>query len=317
MVSQVLTFARGVEGRTIDVQVVHIVRDLVRIIGDTFPKNIRVETLVQQDLWGVKGDPTQIHQVLLNLCVNSRDAMPDGGCITITAENLMIDSQYAGMNIDAIAGPYLKIEVEDSGHGIPKEIIDKLFDPFFTTKDIGKGTGLGLSTSLAIVKSHGGFIHAYSDFGMGAKFRIYLPAEAVASSDPTEISAAILPRGNGETVLVVDDEASIRQITRQTLEAFGYKVLLACDGSEAISVYVSHQHEIALVLTDMMMPVMDGPATVQVLRRLNPGLKIIGASGISSNGKVAKAASAGLNNFLPKPYTAETLLRAIHALLEE
>ena len=209
----------------------------------------------------------------------------------------------------------MKLEVEDSGHGIAPEIIDKLFDPFFTTKEVGQGTGLGLSTSLAIVKSHGGFIRAYSDPGLGARFRIYLPAITASNPAATDLSETSLPRGNGQTVLVVDDEASIRQITRQTLEAFGYKVLLACDGSEAISMYVEHQNDIAVVLTDMMMPVMDGPSTVLVLRRLNPQLRIIGASGINANGKVAKAANAGLNHFLPKPYTAETLLKSIHAIL--
>ncbi len=315
MVSQVLTFARGVEGRTVDVQVALVIRDLVRIVEETFPKNIRLETRVEPGLWSVKGDPTQIHQVLLNLCVNSRDAMPDGGLITVKVENLMIDEHYAGMNIEASPGPYLKIEVEDTGHGIPAGIMEKLFDPFFTTKEVGKGTGLGLSTSLAIIRSHGGFISTYSDPGMGARFRIYLPGETYLGTDAALLSESILPRGNGETVLVVDDEASIRQITRQTLEAFGYKVLLAADGSEAVSVYVSHQDIISVVLTDMMMPVMDGPATIQVLRRLNPALKIIGASGIGANGNVAKAASAGLNQFLPKPYTAETLLKAIHAIL--
>ncbi|MEO5714786.1 MAG: PAS domain S-box protein, partial [Luteolibacter sp.] len=317
MVSQVLTFARGVEGRSVDVQVAHVVRDLVRIIGETFPKNIQLETLVESGLWSVKGDPTQIHQVLLNLCVNSRDAMPEGGRITIRAENLVIDEHYAGMNIEASPGPYLKIEVEDTGHGISAGIMDKLFDPFFTTKEVGKGTGLGLSTSLAIIRSHGGFIRAYSDPGTGARFRIYLPGETDAGHDGALLSETNLPRGRGETVLVVDDEASIRQITKQTLEAFGYKVLLAADGSEAVSVYVTHQDRIAVVLTDMMMPVMDGPATIQVLRRRNPSLKIIGASGISANGKVAKAASAGLNHFLPKPYTAETLLKAIQDILAE
>jgi len=317
MVGQVLTFARGVEGRSVDVRVAHVVRDLVRIIEETFPKNIGLETQIEPGLWAVKGDPTQIHQVLLNLCVNSRDAMPDGGLITVKAENLMIDEHYAGMNIEASPGPYLKIEVEDTGHGIPWDIMDKLFDPFFTTKEVGKGTGLGLSTSLAIIRSHGGFIRAYSDPGMGARFRIYLPGETDAGSDSSLLSETNLPRGNGETVLVVDDEASIRQISKQTLEAFGYKVLLAADGSEAVSVYVTHQDRIAVVLTDMMMPVMDGPATIQVLLRLNPSLKIIGASGITANGKVAKAAVAGLHHFLPKPYTAETLLKAIHAILLE
>ncbi|MEO7100951.1 MAG: PAS domain S-box protein [Luteolibacter sp.] len=315
MVSQVLTFARGVEGRSVDVRLSEVVMDLVRLIGETFPKDIHVETRLAPDLWFVRGDATQIHQVLLNLCVNSRDAMPDGGRITITAKNLMIDEQYAGMNIEASVGPYLKIEVADTGHGITREVMDRLFDPFFTTKEVGKGTGLGLSTSLAIIKGHGGFIRAYSEPGMGARFRIYLPGETKMNCLASAQIEPAIPRGRGETILVVDDEASIRQITKQTLEAFGYQVLLASDGSEAVSLYTTHRDGIAMVLTDMMMPVMDGPATIQAMRRINPSLKIIGASGVSANGKVAKAMNAGLNNFLPKPYTAEILLQAIHAIL--
>ncbi len=318
MVSQVLSFARGVEGREMEVPISSIVRDLVRIVSETFQKNIEIEADIDPALWFVKGDPTQIHQVLLNLCVNARDAMPEGGHILLKAQNLIIDEHYAGMNIEAVPGPYIKIEVEDSGHGIPTENIDKLFDPFFTTKEVGKGTGLGLSTSLAIVKSHGGFIRAYSDPGMGARFRVYLPALTdVIPVEHEEPSKTELPRGQGETVLVVDDEASIRQITSQTLEAFGYQVLLAADGSEAISVYVKHQDRIDVVLTDMMMPIMDGPATIQVLRRLNPALRIIAASGISANGKVAKATNSGIRDFLPKPYTAETLLKAIRRALTD
>ena len=312
MVSQVLSFARGVEGHREELRFEPIAKDLARIVRETFPKNIDLGVILQPDLRRISADATQLHQVLLNLCVNARDAMPDGGHIIIKAENQMIDDRFAAMTLNAKPGPYLRIEIEDTGHGIPAEIIDKLFDPFFTTKEIGKGTGLGLSTSLAIVKSHGGFILVDSEPGGGARFGVYLPAigESVAASHETD--AEDCPRGNGETILVVDDESSIRQITRRTLEAFGYRVLLASDGSEAISTYVRNQHEIALVLTDMMMPVMDGPATIHVLRRLNPGLRIIGASGINANGEAPGAGGAGMNRFLPKPFTTGSLLAAIH-----
>ena len=317
MISQVLSFARGMEGRRVEVQMRHIVRDLMKIAVETFPKNITVDQRLSPDLWTIEADPTQVHQVLLNLCVNARDAMPGGGQIIITAENMTIDEHYAAMNIEARVGPHVRIEVEDSGTGIPKDIIDKIFDPFFTTKEVGKGTGLGLSTTLAIVKSHGGFIRVYSDAGMGSKFRVYLPAQSMTSEVSSTRFEVDLPRGDGETVLVVDDEASVRHITRQTLEAFGYRVLLASDGSEAVSLYVQHQAEIAVVLTDMMMPVMDGPATIRVLLRLNKQVRIIAASGITANGKVAQSVDAGVKRFLPKPYTAETLLKAIRQALTE
>lgn len=219
------------------------------------------------------------------------------------------------MNIEAREGPYLFIEVEDNGVGIPRNIIDKIFDPFFTTKEVGKGTGLGLATSLAIVKSHGGFIRAYSDPGIGTRMRIYIPAHRSGVNPFMDLSETTLPRGIGEMVLVVDDEASIRQITRQTLEAFGYRVMLATDGSEAVSICAQKGHEIDVVLTDMMMPVMDGVATVMVLRRLNPNVRIVAASGITANGRVARAVDAGIRHFLPKPYTAETLLKVLRQIL--
>lgn len=317
MVQQVLSFARGVEGKAEEVRVSLVVEDLLRIIEDTFPKNIRVETRLQPDLWPVKADPTQIHQVLLNLCVNARDAMPDGGRLTLTVQKILIDDRQAAFNLDAHPGPYLVIEVEDTGHGIPKEIIDKIFDPFFTTKAQGKGTGLGLSTTLAIMKSHGGYITAHSEPGEGSRFRIHLPAMTELGWDSAPSADTDLPRGRGETVMVVDDEIFIRQVTSRTLESFGYKVLLASNGSEAITTYVEHQDEIALVLTDMMMPVMDGPATIRTLKRLNPFVRIIGASGINAKSNVARASNAGADHFLTKPFTAETLLKTIRLTLRE
>ena len=317
MVGQVLSFARGVDSARVDVQLKHISLDNQRLITETFTKTIKISVDMEPDLALLKGDPTQLHQVLLNLCVNARDALPDGGSLTIKASNITFDSHYAAMNIEAREGPYLFIEVEDNGVGIPRNIIDKIFDPFFTTKEVGKGTGLGLATSLAIVKSHGGFIRAYSDAGIGTRMRIYIPAHRSGVNPFMDLSETTLPRGVGEMVLVVDDEASIRQITRQTLEAFGYRVMLATDGSEAVSIYAQRMHEIDVVLTDMMMPVMDGVATVMVLRRLNPNVRIIAASGITANGRVARAFDAGIRHFLPKPYTAETLLKALRQILAE
>jgi PAS domain S-box-containing protein len=317
MVRQVLSFARGMDGRRTPLKVGNTIRDLVRFAGETFPKDIRIESRVGADLWTIDADPTQVHQVLLNLCVNARDAMPGGGRITIIADNAMIDEHYAAMNLEATVGPHVRIDVEDSGTGIAKDIIDRIFDPFFTTKEVGKGTGLGLATSLAIVKSHGGFIRVYSEPGEGTRFRIYLPARLRSAARDELISQAQLPRGHGETILVIDDEASIRQITKQTLEAFGYHVLLAADGSEGVAAYAAHMQEIRVVITDMMMPVMDGPATIQVLQRLDPMVRIIGASGIATAGRIAQSAKAGVREFLPKPYTAEALLVAVQRALKD
>ncbi|CAM2888622.1 PAS domain S-box protein [Rariglobus hedericola] len=317
MVGQVLSFARGMEGRRVDVQLKHVIHDIEKISQDTFPKNIQISATVDSALWPLMGDPTQLHQVLLNLCVNARDAMPDGGRLTILAENIHLDAHYAAMNIEAKAGPHVAIEVEDTGTGIPQDIIDKIFDPFFTTKEVGKGTGLGLSTSIAIIKGHEGFIRVYSEPGKGTRFRVYIPAKPSADSPALTAEANDLPRGHGELVLVVDDEASIRDITQQTLETFGYRVISAADGAEAVALYSVQRERIAVVLTDMMMPVMDGAATIQALTRINPHIHIIAASGITANGDVAKAAGSGVRHFLPKPYTAGTLLKVLRQVLQD
>ena len=200
-----------------ELQVKHLIRDIEKISNDTFLKNIQVRTIVARDLWTVVGDPTQLHQVLLNLCVNARDAMPDGGTLTLSAQNLTLDAHYAGLDPEARPGPYVLIQVEDTGTGMPPEILDKIFDPFFTTKEVGKGTGLGLSTSLAIIKSHGGFIRVDSLVGRGTKFELYLPAQTEPSANTAAAVPVEMPRGHGELILVVDDEATVRQVTRQTL----------------------------------------------------------------------------------------------------
>jgi len=318
IVRQVLSFARGLEGQRIEVQPKHLFKDLENIIKDTFPKDIRLQFSIPNDTWTILGDPTQVHQILLNLCVNARDAMPNGGNLTIGVENCVLDEQYAAMNIQAKPGRYVNISVTDSGTGMPADLIDKIFEPFFTTKALNKGTGLGLSTVMAIVKSHDGIVNVYSEPGKGTTFKVYLPAmETSLEARKEQSEAASLPRGNGETVLVVDDEASILTITSQTLQAFGYRVLTAMDGADALSVYVQHRNEIAVVLTDMMMPVLDGPATIHALMRINPAVKIVAASGLNANGGVAKASGAGIKHFLTKPYTAGTLLKAMRAILDE
>jgi len=315
MVRQVLSFARGVEGRRMELQIRHLIRDIEKVATETFLKHILIRTIVAQDLWVVAGDPTQLHQVLLNLCVNARDAMPEGGTLTISAENLQIDEQFAGLHPEATPGSYVVVSVEDSGVGIPADTLDKIFDPFFTTKEVGRGTGLGLSTTLAIVKSHGGFIRVYSEPGTGTTFKVYLQALPEASAEAVAERAAEMPRGNGELILVVDDEAPVRQITQQSLQAFGYRVIVATDGSEAIATYATRGSEIAVVLTDMMMPVMDGPSTIRVLCKMNPAVRIIGASGLAANAQVAQVTQLGVKHFLPKPYTTEVLLKVLHEIL--
>jgi len=317
MVRQVLTFARGVEGRRTKVEPALLLGDIARMITDTFPRGIVLATRVADALPSMQGDPTQLHQVLLNLAVNARDAMPAGGRLTLSAESVSIDEASAHISGDTRPGPYVVFGIEDSGTGIPRDVIEQIFDPFFTTKETGHGTGLGLSTSLAIVKSHGGFLRVYSEPGNGTTFRVYIPVAGLETSEPYPESTQPPPRGNDELILVVDDEASIRQMARQTLEAFGYRALLASDGADAVAQYAARPQEIACVLTDMMMPVMDGVTTIRVLRRMNPQLRIVAASGLAANGSVAKTSEAGVRHFLPKPYTAYALLVTLRSALDE
>jgi len=316
MIKQVLTFARGVEGERCAIQVRHLIAELEKIMQDTFPRSIQIGTHLPKDLWTIIGDSTQLYQVLLNLSVNARDAMPDGGRLQIEAGNLLLDEPDLMRRPGAKPGPYVVLSVSDTGTGIPPHAIDKIFDPFFTTKEAGKGTGLGLSTAMGIVKSHGGFMNVYSEVGKGTQFMFYLPAEETASTRRAEEERPELPKGNGEFVLVVDDEGTILEMTKATLETYGYRVLTAKDGTEALASCAQHRKAISVVVTDMMMPFMDGPATIRALRKLDPAIKVIAVSGLTGNKNRAGVADTGSTLFLQKPYTTEQLLHALHETLK-
>ncbi len=313
LVKQVLFFARGIEGQRTTIQARHLLLEIKQIAERTFPKSIKIYTDISPTLWTVHADATQLHQVLMNLAINARDAMPDGGTLSICAENLFIDEHYARMNLDALVGPYIAITVSDTGMGMSSEILDKIFEPFFTTKEVGKGTGLGLSTVMGIIKSHSGFVKVYSEVDQGSRFKMYLPSKE--GSETQLIESLKMLTGHGELIFVVDDEASIREITKMTLEAHNYKVLVAGDGIEALAVYAQHKHEIDIVLIDMMMPEMDGLSAIRVLQKINSQVKIIAVSGLSSSDKVATAMGSGIKTFLPKPYTTQELLKTINGAL--
>ncbi|PMB00482.1 hybrid sensor histidine kinase/response regulator [Fischerella thermalis CCMEE 5268] len=313
LVKQVLSFARGVEGKRMTLQVKHLIREVVKIVKQTFPRSIEVCIDVAPDLWTVYGDSTQLHQVLMNLCVNARDAMPDGGSLTISAENLLIDENYARMNLDAKVGPYTVVTVADTGVGIPKEIVERIFEPFFTTKELGKGTGLGLSTVIGIVKSHGGFVNVYSEVGRGTQFKVYLPA---AQGIQIESTPQLEPlAGKGELILVVDDEPAIQEITRASLETHNYKTLVASDGIEAIALYAQNRDKISAVLMDIMLPSLDGLTAIRTLQKINPSVKIVATSGLASSSKLAEASTTNISGFLSKPYTVKELLLTLQKVL--
>ena len=317
MVRQVLSFARGVEGERVALQPKHMIKEIIKILRETLPKSIEISFQIPNDLWIISADATQMHQVLMNLCVNARDAMADGGSISITAENVFLDENYARMHIEAKSGRFVMIGVSDTGPGMSAEVQSRIFEPFFTTKEMTKGTGLGLSTALTIVKSHGGFINVYSELHKGSQFTVYLPALDKPGATESGSMQLDMPLGNGELILVVDDEESIREITRGTLETFGYKVLTASDGTEALALYADKKNEIAVVLTDMVMPFMDGPATIRALQRMNPDVRIIAASGLGAGQRGGEGALEGVAVFLNKPYTAEKLLKTLADVLKD
>jgi len=313
IVKQVLVFGRGVQGERIALQMKHVLAEVAKITKETFPKFIDIETEIPKNLWVVSADPTQMHQVVLNLCVNARDAMQVGGTLTMTAENVILDENYARMHLESSPGRYVCVSIADTGTGIPQSLREKVFEPFFTTKEIGKGTGLGLSTALAIVKSHRGFINLYSETGKGTTFKIYIPADPDTQSAAGEEKEAEILLGKGELILFIDDEAAIREITKEALEACGYSVLTARDGAEGIALYAERKGEIRVVVTDMMMPIMDGRATIRALHKLDPGVIVVAASGLAEGGR--DPSDIGAKAFIAKPFTADKLLRVLHEVL--
>jgi len=314
MVKQVLSFARGVEGRRVEIDARELLADVERIARDTLPKNIDIRTEVDPGLPKLLGDSTQLHQVLLNLCVNARDAMPGGGLLTISARRVPGD-RLAQPGSSSLLPADVMLQVEDTGTGISPDVVDKIFDPFFTTKDQGKGTGLGLSTSQAIIKSHGGHLRVKSIVGKGTRFSILLPASTGvdAAIPPVEIAGPV--RGHGQTVLVVDDEASIRMIAQRTLQTAGYQVLLAANGAEAVDLFRAHQPTVAAVIMDMTMPVLDGVPAIHAISQIDPSVRIIAASGIPANEAKALGAGPQVKDFLAKPFTGGALLKALNQAL--
>ena len=312
LVKQIVSFAQGIQGDRTQVQVRHLIKEFKQIADNTFPKYIQVRTVIQKDLWTVCGNATQLYQVIMNLCVNARDALPEGGTLTIAAKNLLLDEQLARQYLDAKVGPYIVVTVSDTGTGIPPEILDRIFEIFFTTKEISKGSGLGLSTVMSIVKSHGGFVNVSSQLGQGTTVEVYLPAFNKTCTSTMEVPE--LPMGNGELVLVVDDEAAIRQMTRTCLESYSYRVLTATNGIDAIAHYTQYREEIRVVLVDLMMPVMGGATTIQTLEKINPQVKIIAVSGLPFHQAVVEVEGSSVA-FLPKPYTAQALLQLLQDVL--
>ncbi|MBE7498736.1 MAG: PAS domain S-box protein [Verrucomicrobiales bacterium] len=315
IVRQLLAFGRGAGPSLVELPLGHLLRDMQRWGRETFPRNIQFTTHHDRDLWSVIGDPTQIHQLLLNLCLNARDAMPQGGPLTLEARNFQADEVFCRMNPDATPGPYVRFDITDAGAGIPEELRERIFDPGFTTKPPGQGTGLGLPTVRTILKSHRGFLELHSRVGEGTRFRVYLPALARETPPPTSYPAPTPPPGQGELVLIVDDEQALCEATRHYLAQCGYSLLTARDGVEAITRFLQHQARLRLVLTDMVMPGLDGAPFIRALRRIRPDIPIIAMSGIPGQRQAAEEAGGPGLRFLEKPFAGEELLRVLQDIL--
>lgn len=317
IVRQVLTFARGVEGERLLLQPGRLICDIEKIARETFPKSITITNKTPEDLWIIEGDTTQLHQVLLNLCVNARDAMPEGGSLALFAENCTVDDSYASMLPSAKPGRYVVFNVQDTGTGISRENQAKIFDPFFTTKKSGQGTGLGLSMVIGIAKSHDGFVTVKSEPGCGAKFKVFIPAAFTEANagEVVFVEEHDLPRGNGELILLVDDEEGILLMAEAILTKHGYNVATARDGVDAISLYALHKDAIKLVITDIMMPFVDGIALVRALRSLDPKVRIITSTGQAEKTRQNELRAMGVGAFLLKPYNEKQLLNAAHQIL--
>ena len=317
IVRQLLTFGRGSEGERVTVLLPSLVNEMLGIMRETFPKSINLRSTVPAEVWPVRGDQTQLHQVILNLCVNARDAMPGGGELLLAVENCTVDEAMARANTGAHPGRHVLLRVADTGVGIPPDHLDKIFDPFFTTKEVGQGTGLGLSTVLGIVSSHGGFIQIESIVGCGTQFRIYLPACA-----QPEVSAPVVvadgPTGHGELVLLVDDERAVRHATRLILERHGYRVIEARDGEDALERYQEHGPDVSIIVADLLMPRMDGVELYRQLRLL-PGTcpPIVAMTGVGKSPLVARLKKMANSPILEKPFTAEALLQTVAKLLSQ
>jgi PAS domain S-box-containing protein len=308
LVKQVLLFARGADGERIPVQLRHLISDIARLLRETLPKTIEIRTRIDAELGLVKGDVTQLNQVLMNFAINARDAMPDGGVIEISARNKNVDTEFARRHPGFAPGRFVQVSVEDSGPGIPTEIVERIFDPFFTTKAPDKGTGLGLSTVLGIIKGHGGVVEVHNVPGKGACFDVFLPALEAKEPSGTSDSRSPVPRGNGEGVLVIDDEKIVRDVFASILKRSGYRVFTACDGQSGVTLYSKNHDEIALVIVDMMMPGLDGRAVIRLLRKVNAEVRTLVVSGMLENDRLSVDGEFADVELVRKPVMSDVLL---------
>ncbi|MHB0962035.1 MAG: PAS domain-containing hybrid sensor histidine kinase/response regulator [Gemmatimonadaceae bacterium] len=314
IVRQILSFSRGTGTEARAIQVKHVLQEVAGIVRETFPRSINLESDVPGDLWPVMADPTRLHQLLLNLCVNARDAMPNGGRLRVGARNCELDEDAAARIEGARAGTWLVLTVEDDGTGIAPELLPRIWDPFVTTKSDGMGTGLGLSAVKDIVETHTGFIAVDTVAGRGTTFRVFLPASVTSTLAADPGMPRELPGGGGERILVVDDEPLIRELTRTALARAGYRVATAANGTAALETIRAHPEEFDLILTDIDMPELNGAQLASAVAAMRPTLPVTAMSGLSSpTAGVDPARFSG--GSLAKPFTADELFRTVRLAL--
>ena len=316
MIQQMLTFARGGDAIKSLAAPQQLIKEMGRVITDTFPKTIQFQMKIKGELPAIFCVATQIHQVLLNLCVNARDAMPQGGTLTLAAETVVVKPDLAERHPGSRPGNHVCIRVTDTGTGIPPEYLEKIFAPFFTTKPVGKGTGLGLSSCQNIVKSHAGFITVQSQLNVGTEFKVYLPTASAKLTTAPDALKAMLPIGKGERILLVDDEESVLAMARIALENFGYAVSTTTGGIEAIARFREEPEAFQLVITDYAMPCMDGKTLISSLRRIRPDMKIIMTSGLEKQTEISLP-DFRADGFLAKPFTTDSLLTITYQILSK
>ncbi|MBE9541343.1 MAG: PAS domain S-box protein, partial [Proteobacteria bacterium] len=317
LTKRLLIFSRKVESKLRPMDLNNEIEQVSQMLERTIPKMINIELHLSEDIKIINADPAQIEQIMMNLGVNARDAMPNGGRLIFETENVILDEEYCKTHLGSKPGQYVKLSISDTGHGMDKETLRHIFEPFYTTKDTGKGTGLGLAMVYGIVKSHGGYIMCYSEPDEGTIFKIYFPiiekeAERVESKEEK-----VPIKGGNETILLVDDEEAIRELCKDILARFGYTVLIASDGETALEIYREKKEEINLVILDIIMPGMGGRKCLEELLKMNPKSRIIIASGYSINGPAKEVLEAGAKGFISKPYDMRGMLQTVRKILDE
>lgn len=316
LTSQLLIFGRKVSAKLRPLDINQELMQVTEMLGHTIPKMIAIEVNLGKDIKIINADKTQIEQIIMNLAINARDAMPDGGKVIFETKNVFIDEGYMKTHLGAVPGSYVLLSVSDTGYGIDKESVEHIFEPFYTTKERGKGTGLGLAMVYGIVKSHYGYIMCYSEEGEGTTFKIYFPVMEIETKELQNQEKTMDVRGGNETLLIVDDEENLREIGKEMLAKFGYTTLTAANGEEALKIYRKRKDEIELIIMDLIMPGIGGKKCLEEIIKIDPHARVIIASGYSDNGHTQEIFTAGAKGFINKPYDINQILKVIREVLD-